>query len=75
MESNNLNFGQALEALKKGKKVKLPFWGQDVFIAMQFKDENSKMTHNYLYVTSRFGLVPWVITQIELLSENWMIII
>lgn len=69
-----LTFGQAIEALKKGQRVALPYWGKDVFISMQFRDEHSKMTHDYLYVTSRFGLVPWVATQIEILSEDWVIL-
>lgn len=77
------DFGGALVALKAGKKVALPHWGSDVFISLSFapikhssidEEGNSKyieMTHNYLYVTSRFGLVPWNPTQPELLAENW----
>ncbi len=29
------------------------------------------MTAPYLYVTSRFGKVPWMPTVIELFSEHW----
>tara|TARA_R110002167_G_scaffold95640_1_gene254452 strand:+ start:50 stop:280 length:231 start_codon:yes stop_codon:yes gene_type:complete len=69
----DLNFGQALEALKKGRAVRLPGWSEDVKILAQFPDENSKMTAPYLYVESRFGNVPWKETMIELFSENWCI--
>jgi hypothetical protein len=69
----NLDFSQALNALKKGQKLCLPYWSDDVFIKIQNPDQNSKMTHPYIYVTSRFGLVPWVATQVELLSEKWQI--
>jgi hypothetical protein len=69
-----MTFGLALEAMKQGRKVALPHWQPDVFISMQSVDEHSKMTHNYLYVTSRFGLVPWVATQIEMLSDDWMVV-
>lgn len=72
--SKNLNFGQAIEAMNNKKKVKLPHWKDDVFISMQFPDENSKMTHKYMYVTSRFGLIPWIPTQIEILSNDWQIV-
>jgi hypothetical protein len=67
-------FGHAIEAMQMGKKVKLPHWGDDVFISAQFPDANSKMTAPYFYVTSRFGLVPWTPTGIEIWAENWQIV-
>ena len=72
--NTRLSFGDAIAALKKGQRVALPFWAKDVYISMQFTDEHSKMTHSYLYATSRFGLVPWVATQVEILSDDWMIV-
>ncbi len=74
MTDGSRTFGGALRALEAGKSVRLPHWGHDVFISLQKTDEHSKMTHNYLYVTSRFGLVPWNPTQPELLSKQWIII-
>ncbi len=73
-KTDGITFGLAIEAMNKGLKVRLPHWGADVFISMQFPDEHSKMTHKYMYVTSRFGRVPWIPTQIEMLSENYSII-
>ena len=67
-------FEDALKAMRCGKKVRLSGWGVDVFISRQEPDENSKMTAPYLYVTSRFGKVPWIPTMIELLEEEWTII-
>lgn len=69
-----MNFGQAVEAAKAGKSFKLPHWGADVTIQLQRPDEHSKMTHPYLYVQSRHGLVPWEPTMVEMLSENWIIL-
>jgi len=69
-----MNFGQAIEAMKKGKSAKLPQWSEDVRIKAQFPDENSKMTAPYLYVESRFGNVPWKETMIELFSEDWVVV-
>lgn len=68
-----MNFGEAFEEVKKGKSMRLPSWLPDVLIKAQFPDENSKMTAPYLYVKSRFGMVPWKETMIELFSEEWEI--
>lgn len=70
---DNTTFGLAVEAMKKGLIVVLPYWSDDVFLSIQMPDEHSKMTSPYIYVTSRFGTVPWVATQIEILSEKWII--
>jgi len=69
-----MNFGQALEEVKKGNSMRLPAWAKDVLIKAQYPDENSMMTAPYLYVESRFGLVPWKETMIELFSEDWEVI-
>ena len=69
-----MNFGEALEFVKKGKGMRLPQWREDIIIYVQFPDEYSKMTAPYLYVESRFGKVPWKETMIELFSEEWEII-
>ena len=70
-----MNFGKALEEVKQGKAMRLPQWSEDVLIKAQFPDENSKMTAPYLYVESRYGLVPWKETMIELFSEAWEVVL
>ena len=72
-EQTKMTFGDALKALREGKSVRLPHWSEEVRIKLQKPDEHSKMTAPYLYVESRFGRVPWVVTQIELLSDAWEI--
>ena len=69
-----MNFGDAFEAVKTGKAMRLPRWSVDVMIKAQYPDENSKMTAPYLYVESRFGKVPWKETMIELFSEDWEVV-
>jgi hypothetical protein len=69
----SLSFGDALDAMRRGKSVRLPKWSPEVKIQIQFPDENSKMTAPYMYVESRFGRVPWNPTQIEILSKEWQI--
>lgn len=68
-----MNFGSAFESVKFGNGMRLPNWLPDVVIRVQRPDEHSKMTAPYLYVTSRFGKVPWIATNIELFSEDWTI--
>lgn len=72
-DTEGLSFGRALCALRQGIAVRLPHWSPEVKILLQKPDEHSKMTAPYLYVQSRFGRVPWIPTQIELLSMEWQI--
>lgn len=69
-----MNFGDAFEAAKSGKAMRLPQWQPDVLIKVQRPDANSKMTAPYLYVESRFGMVPWKETNIELFAETWEVV-
>lgn len=80
-----MNFGQALEKLKKGSKVARKGWnGRGIFIELQVPDEFSKMTHPYIYIDTT-GLVtdnsnapkdrvPWLASQTDMLSEDWEVI-
>lgn len=72
-KKTGLSFEEALYAMKNGKFVRLPFWSPEVRIGVQYPDEFSKMTHPYLYVTSRKGCVPWKETYPELFSNDWEI--
>ena len=74
MKEQLLTIGEAIQSMRNGLKVRLPHWSDDVYLSIQVPDGHSKMTHEYIYVTSRFGLVPWVATQIEILSNSWEIL-
>jgi hypothetical protein len=77
-----MNFGQAIELLKEGKKVRRKGWnGKGIFIELQVPDEYSKMTHPYIYIDTT-GLstdnpdapkdrVPWLASQTDMLSNDW----
>ena len=67
-------FEDAIIAMREGKKARLAAWADDVFISIQEPDRNSKMTARYFYFTSRSGIVPWIPTMIEMLTEEWTII-
>ena len=74
--------GKKLSFWEAGKRIcessnlamRLKSWKEDVYIKMQVPDEYSKMTHPYLYVTSRFGKVPWKETFVEMFSEDWEVV-
>lgn len=80
-----MNFGQAIEAMKQGAKVARKGWnGKGIHIEIQFPDENSKMTHPYIFIDTT-GLrtdnsdapkdrVPWLASQTDMLGTDWYIL-
>jgi hypothetical protein len=85
MDEKDLNFGEAIEALKKGECVARRGWnGNGINIKLQVPDENSKMTQPYIYIDT-FGLkttnpkapkgrVPWLASQTDMLADDWYIV-
>ena len=79
---DDMTFGLAIEALKKGYKVARSGWnGKDMWLELQVPDEHSKMTLPYIYLNYPKGeahptgaRVPWLASQTDVLSEDWMII-
>ena len=80
-----MNFGLALEELKKGNKVARKGWnGKGIFIELQRPTEKSKMTHPYIYIDTtglqtdnKFAprdLVPWLASQTDMLAEDWQVV-
>lgn len=80
-----MNFGQAIEELKKGSKVARNGWnGKGIFLELQVPDEHSKMTHPYIYIDSTElqtnnkdapkNRVPWLASQTDMLSEDWKVL-
>ena len=72
--TNTMNFGQAIEALKQGKKVARAGWnGKGMHVALQRPDAHSKMTLPYIYMyTAQGDNVPWLASQTDMLSEDWV---
>jgi len=72
-----MKFGTALNSIQESlsnEGMRLPQWGNDVSIRVQRPDEHSKMSAPYLYVESRFGMVPWKETMIEMFATDWEIV-
>ena len=72
--TDGLSFGLTQEAALKGFGFRLPFWKEDVVVRIMTPDDGGEMTAPYFYVTSRFGMVPWIPTIIELFSNSWIIV-
>ncbi len=72
--TNTINFGQAIEALKQGKKVARTGWnGKGMHLELQRPDAHSKMTLPYIYMyTAQGDNVPWLASQTDMLSEDWV---
>mgnify|MGYP002768269425 FL=1 len=74
--ANTMNFGQAIEALKQGKKVARAGWnGKNMHLELQRPDAHSKMTRPYIYMyTAQGDNVPWLASQTDILSEDWTVV-
>ncbi len=74
--ANTMNFGQAIEALKQGKKVARAGWnGKNMHLELQRPDAHSKMTLPYIYMyTAQGDNVPWLASQTDILSEDWTVV-
>lgn len=80
-----MDFGAALQELKRGQKVARDGWnGKGIFIELQRPDENSKMTSPYIFIDTT-GLqtdnasapksrVPWLASQTDMLADDWCIV-
>ena len=79
-----MNFGEALELLKDWKSVQRKNWnGKWLYLTLQTPTEKSKMTRPYIYITvpkwnwwyneKDFELIPWLASQSDLLSNDWII--
>lgn len=83
-----MNFGQALEILRRGGKVARTGWnGKGLSIELQVPDAHSKMTLPYIFMNYPptpasdtapanhiNARVPWLASQTDLLAEDWTVI-
>lgn len=68
-----LDFGTALRFIRAGYRARRTGWnGKGMWIALQRPDAGSKMTRPYIYMsTADGGLVPWLASQADLLTDDW----
>lgn len=71
-----MNFGTAVQLLKDGARVARIGWnGKGMWLELQRPDEHSKMTLPYIYMfTADNNLVPWLASQTDVLSEDWVVV-
>lgn len=71
-----MRFGVAIEYLREGRRVSRDGWnGKGMYLEIQVPDENSKMTLPYIYMKTACGnLVPWLASQSDILSMDWVIV-
>lgn len=71
-----MSFGKAIEALKDNKKVAREGWnGKGMWLKLQRPDKHSKMQQPYIYMCPADGkLVPWLASQSDMLSNDWLIV-
>jgi hypothetical protein len=78
-----MNFGEALEALKRGHMVQRDGWnGRGLWLQLQVPDAHSKMTLPYVFLNypthaqnTPGARVPWVASQTDMLAEDWMLVV
>jgi len=76
MGETNMEIGQAIRALRDGKRIARAGWnGKNMYLELQVPDEHSKMTLPYVYMrTAQGDLVPWLCSQTDLLANDWEIV-
>jgi hypothetical protein len=83
-QTTELNFQQALEALKNGRRVSRVWWSNNqIYLQVQTPDAHSKMTVPYIYIEyPRIQPVayitkarePWLPSQLDMFAEDWCIL-
>jgi len=72
-----MNFGQAIEMLKEGKKVARAGWnGKGMYLEyVPAQDYSfSEMLPFIAMKTVQGSFVPWLASQTDMLSEDWMVV-
>lgn len=74
-----MNFGQAIEAMKNGRRVARAGWnGKGMWLELQVPDIHRKMSQPYIFMKNIFmktaddHQVPWLASQTDMLAEDWV---
>lgn len=70
------DFGMAIQLMRGGHRLARLNWnGKGQWLELQRPDEHSKMTLPYIFITTVSGdRVPWLASQTDMLSEDWIIV-
>lgn len=71
-----MQFEDALKTIKENtaKAMRLPKWSPEVRVFAVYPHRGEVITHAYLAVKSRFGVVPWKETYPEIFDNTWEIV-
>ena len=70
-----MNFGQALELLRQGKKLARIGWNNpSIWCELQIPDEYSKMTKPYIYMVKYNDKFPTDLSCESILAEDWYVL-
>lgn len=81
-DEQRLTFGDAIHFLKAGKRVARAGWnGKGLWLELQVPDAHSKMTLPYIFMSypdnaqnTPGARVPWLASQTDVLSADWMVL-
>jgi hypothetical protein len=71
-----MDFSQALDLIKAGRKVEREGWnGKGMHIALHEPHEHDKMDLPFVYMQTVQGdHVPWLCSQTDMLAEDWAVV-
>ena len=75
-----MNFGQAIEELKKGSTVARSGWnGKGMWLELSEYGEGAMykarpLQEHILMATAQNTYVPWLASQSDILSEDWVVV-
>ena len=81
-DEQRLTFGDAIHFLKAGKRVARAGWnGKGLWLELQVPDAHSKMTLPYVFMSypdnaqnTPGARVPWLASQTDTLTEDWVVL-
>ena len=70
---NTHTFGEAVDAMKKGKYARLPHWQPGVYMYLYQPEPGSPFNTQFFCMRTATGNFPCEPTQTGILSEQWEI--
>lgn len=84
-----MTFGEALEALKLGLRVKRKPWGEEYLVLIEFgnqangdrkggvvklTDGDFRVIYSYIALSTPDIFLPWSATHVDILEEDWIMV-
>ena len=72
-----MNIGEAIGCLQTGGRISRKGWnGPGQYLEIKEPDDTSDMTLPYIYIRTVQGdFVPWLASQTDILSDDWVSVI